>query len=172
MNIHVELAQFLEAMEEQQKATLAHLPVNGYKTTQELFSACAKWIDLERGPWAANGYKEYFWNIVTNLKHENSRHLALAVFIKANACSEVQLFLLLRLLTKMATDGSWWDNRMETYLDRGKTIFSQEELDTLFKGPQEVYQIADVLQYNQRSIFLNRHFVYVKQFLGVLPKVN
>ena len=172
MNIHIQLSQFLEGLEEQRKAILSYLPVNGYKTTQELFSACAEWIDLEHGPWAANGYKEYFWNIVTNLKHENSQHLALAVFIKANACSEVQLFLLLRLLAKTATDSSWWDNRMETYLDRGKAIFSQEELDTLFKVPQEVYQIGEVLQYNKRSIFLNRHFIYVKQFLGVLPKVN
>ena len=109
MNIHAELAQFLDRLEEQRKATFHHLPVEGYKTTQELFAACAKWVDLERGAWAANGYKEYFWNIVANLKHENSSHLALVVFIKSNPCSDVQLFLLLRLLTKMATDACAWD---------------------------------------------------------------
>lgn len=172
MNIHVQVAQFLDGLEKQRKATLSHLPVEGYRTTQELFSACARWVDLERGPWAANGYKAYFENIVANLKHENSSHLALAVFIKANPCSDVQLFLLLRLLTKMATDACAWDNRMETYLDRGQAIFTQEELNTLFKEPQEIYSLGNVLQYNKRSIFLNRHLVYVKQFLGVLPQSN
>ncbi|MGN0025156.1 MAG: hypothetical protein ACI351_06980 [Candidatus Avelusimicrobium sp.] len=172
MNIHIQLAQFLEGLEEQRKAILSYLPVNGYKTTQELFSACAEWIDLEHGPWVANGYKEYFLNIVANLKHENSSHLALAVFIKTNPCSDVQLFLLLRLLTKTATDACAWDNRMETYLDRGQAIFTQEELDTLFKEPQETYQIGNICQYNKRSIYLNRQLVHVKQFLGVLPKSN
>ena len=42
MNIHIQLAQFLEGLEEQRKAILSYLPVNGYKTTQELFSACAE----------------------------------------------------------------------------------------------------------------------------------
>lgn len=172
MNIHIQLAQFLEGLEEQRKAILSYLPVNGYKTTQELFSACAEWIDLEHGPWVANGYKEYFWNIVANLKHENSSHLALSVFLKNNSCSDVQLFLLLRLLTKTATDACAWDNRMETYLDRGKTIFSEEEWQELFKEPQETYQIGNICQYNKRSIYLNRQLVHVKQFLGVLPKSN
>lgn len=172
MNIHIQLAQFLEGLEEQRKAILSYLPVNGYKTTQELFSACAEWIDLEHGPWVANGYKEYFWNIVANLKHENSSHLALSVFLKNNSCSDVQLFLLLRLLTKTATDACAWDNRMETYLDRGQAIFTQEELDTLFKEPQETYPIGNICQYNKRSIYLNRQLVHVKQFLGVLPKSN
>ena len=172
MNIHIQLAQFLEGLEEQRKAIISYLPVNGYKTTQELFSACAEWIDLEHGPWVANGYKEYFWNIVANLKHENSSHLALSVFLKNNSCSDVQLFLLLRLLTKTATDACAWDNRMETYLDRGQAIFTQEELHTLFKEPQETYQIGNICQYNKRSIYLNRQLVHVKQFLGVLPKSN
>ena len=172
MNIHIQLAQFLEGLEEQRKAILSYLPVNGYKTTQELFSACAEWIDLEHGPWVANGYKEYFWNIVANLKHENSSHLALSVFLKNNSCSDVQLFLLLRLLTKTATDACAWDNRMETYQDRGKTIFSEEEWQGLFKEPQETYQIGNICQYNKRSIYLNRQLVHVKQFLGVLPKSN
>ena len=172
MNIHIQLAQFLEGLEEQRKAILSYLPVNGYKTTQELFSACAEWIDLEHGPWVANGYKEYFWNIVANLKHENSSHLALSVFLKNNSCSDVQLFLLLRLLTKTATDSCAWDNRMETYQDRGKTIFSEEEWQELFKEPQETYQIGNICQYNKRSIYLNRQLVHVKQFLGVLPKSN
>lgn len=172
MNIHIQLAQFLDGLEEQRKATLNHLPVEGYKTTRELLSACTRWVDLEQGAWAANGYKEYFENIVANLKHENSSHLAISVFIKSNPCSNVQLFLLLRLLAKMAIGACAWDNRMETYLDRGRAIFAQEELDTLFKEPQEVYQLGNVLQYNKRSIFLSRHLVYVKQFLGVLPKSN
>lgn len=172
MNIHVQLAQFLEELDQQRKTMLSHLPVEGYKTTEELFKACSLWVGLERGPWAENGYKEYFWNIVANLKHENSSHLALAVFIKTNPCSDVQLFLLLRLLTKMATDACAWDNRMETYEDRAKAIFPAETWQELFEKPQEVYQIGNVCQYNKRSIFLNRHFVYVKQFLGVLPKSN
>lgn len=172
MNIHIQLTQFLEGLEEQRKAILSYLPVNGYKTTQELFSACAEWIDLEHGPWVANGYKEYFWNIVANLKHESSSHLALSVFLKNNSCSDVQLFLLLRLLTKTATDACAWDNRMETYQDRGKTIFSEEEWQGLFKEPQETYPIGNICQYNKRSIYLNRQLVHVKQFLGVLPKSN
>lgn len=172
MNIHIQLAQFLEELDQQRKALLAHLPVNGYQTTQELFAACAMWAGLERGPMETNGYKEYFWNIVTNLRHETSSHLALAVFIKTNKCSNVELFLLLRLLTKMATDACGWDHCMETYLDRGKYIFAQEELDGLFKEPKDSYQLGNVLAYNKRSIYLNRHLVYVKQFLGVLPKAN
>lgn len=172
MNIHIQLAQFPDELEEQRKVMLSQLPINGYATTQELFNACFQWVELEKGPFHTNGYKEYFWNIVANLKHENSSHLALSVFLKNNSCSDVQLFLLLRLLTKMATDACAWDNRMETYQDRGKTIFSEEEWQGLFKEPQEVYQMGNVLQYNKRSVFLNRHLVYVKQFLGVLPKSN
>ena len=172
MNIHVQLEQFFSELEAQRKAMLSKLPINGYTTTQELFNACSLWVELEKGPFHTNGYKEYFWNIVANLKHENSSHLALAVFLKNNPCSEVQLFLLLRLLTKMAMDASEWDNRLETYLDRGRAIFTQQDLGLLFKEPQETYQIGKVLQYNKHSIFLNRHLVYVKQFLGVLPKVN
>ena len=173
MNIYLQLEAFLEkGLDQQRKDLLAHLQVNGYKTTWDLFKACSLWVGLERGPWAENGYKECFWNIMDNLKHTNSSHLALAVFIKSNPCSEVQLFLLLRLLTKMATDMSGWDNRMETYHDRAKVIFTDEQWQTLFKGHQEIYQIGNVCQYTQRNIYLNRHFVYVKQFLGVLPKVN
>ena len=172
MNIHVELAKFLDGLDQQRKATLSHLPVEGYKATEELFKACSLWVGLERGPWAENGYKEYFWNIVANLKHENSSHLALSVFLKNNPCSDVQLFLLLRLLTKTATDACVWDNRMETYQDRGKTIFSEEEWQGLFKEPQETYQIGNICQYNKSSIYLNRQLVHVKQFLGILPKWN
>lgn len=172
MNVHTQLTQFLDSLEQQRKAMLSQLPVEGYTTTQELFNACSRWVELEKGPFHTNGYKECFWNIVANLKHENSSHLALAVFLKNNPCSEVQLFLLLRLLTKMATDASSWDNRLETYEDRAKAIFPSETWQELFKEPQEMYQIGNVCQYNKRSIYLNRCFVYVKQFLGVLPKSN
>lgn len=172
MNVHIQLAQFLEGPEQQRRVMLNHLPVQGYKTTQELFKACVLWVELEKGPFHTNGYKEYFFNILENLKHENSSHLALAVFLKNNPCSDIQLFLLLRLLTRTVMDSCVWDNRMETYEDRAKAIFPSESWVELFKEPQEFYQIGNVCQYNKRSIYLNRCLVYVKQFLGVLPQSN
>ncbi|MCI7043745.1 MAG: hypothetical protein MR993_02010 [Spirochaetes bacterium] len=174
MNIQVQLAQFFDSLEQQRRDNLNNLPVNGYTSTQELFKACATWIDLENGPFYANGYKEYFENIIANLKHENSQHLALALFIKLNDLNKMQLFLLLRLLARMALGATKWDTRMETYLDRGKAVFTQGELDSLFIGQKEedIRFIGNVLQYNQRTIGLNRSFVYVRQFLGILPPVR
>lgn len=172
MNVHLQLAQFLDGLEQQRRAMLSHLPIEGYKTTQELFRACSLWIELEKGPFHTNGYKEHFFNIVANLKHENSSHLALAVFLKNNPCSDMQLFLLLRILTRTAIDSCVWDNRMGTYEDRAKAIFPSESWKELFKEPQEMYQIGNVCLYNKRGICLNRCFVYVKQFLGVLPPFN
>ena len=171
MNIQVQLAQFFDELEQQRRDNLNNLPVNGYTSTQKLFKACVTWIDLENGPFYANGYKEYFENLVANLKHENSQHLALALFIKLNDLNKVQLFLLLRLLTRMALGATKWDTRMETYLDRGNAIFTPIELDSLFVGQkeQDIRSIGNVLQYNKRTICLNRSFVYVKQFLGALP---
>lgn len=120
MNIQIQLAQFFDEMEQQRRANLSNLPVNGYTSTQALFQACATWIDLENGPFYANGYKAYFENLVANLKHDNSQHLALALFIKLNNLNKAQLFLLLRLLITTALGVTKWDSRMETYLDRGK----------------------------------------------------
>ena len=171
MNIQVQLAQFFDSLEQQRRDNLNNLPVNGYTSTQELFKACATWIDLENGPFYANGYKEYFENLIANLNHANSQHLALALFIKLNNLNKVQLFLLLRFLTRTALGATKWDTRMETYLDRGNAIFTPIELESLFTGKQEeeLHAIGDVAQYNRHAIGLNRPFVYVKQFLGVLP---
>ena len=60
---------------------------------------------------------------------------------------------------------------METYLNRGKAIFTPVELESLFSGQKEdeLRTIGNVLQYNRHAVGLNRSFVYVKQFLGVLP---
>ena len=60
MNVHVQLAQFLDGLEQQRKVMLNHLPIEGYKATQELFKACSRWIELEKGPFHTNGYKEHF----------------------------------------------------------------------------------------------------------------
>lgn len=171
MNIQIQLAQFFDNLEQQRRNHLNNLPVNGYISTQELFQACATWIDLENGPFYSNGYKEYFENLVANLKHENSQHLALALLIKLNEFSNAQLFLLLRLLTKTALGTTKRDSRMETYLNRGKAIFTPVELESLFSGKKEdeLRTIGNVLQYNRHAVGLNRSFVYVKQFLGVLP---
>ena len=174
MNIQIQLVQLFYELEQQRREDLHNLPVNGYISTQELFKACAMWIDLENGPFYANGYKECFENLVANLKHENSQHLALALFIKLNNLNNTQLFLLLRLLTKTALGTTKWDSRMETYLDRGKAIFTQNELESLFFGQkeQDIHFIGNVLQYNRRTICLNRSFVYVRQFLGILPPIK
>ncbi len=171
MNIQIQLAQFFDELEQQRRANLSNLSINGYTFTQELFQACATWIDLENGPFYANGYKEYFENIIANLKHENSQHLALALLIKLNKFNNAQLFLLLRLLTKTALVATKWDSRMETYLDRGNAIFTPTELESLFTGKKEdeLHTIGDVVQYNRHIIGLNRSFVYAKQFLGILP---
>ena len=122
----------------------------------------------------AEWYKEYFNNIVANLKHENSQHLALAVFIKAHNLKSVQVFLLLRLLVKTALGPCTWDSRMKTYLERGQVIFSEKELESLFIGLKgnEIRAVSNVFEYSRRCINLNRCFVYVKQFLGVLPQSN
>lgn len=174
MNIQIQLARFFDDLEQQRRDHLHNLPADGYASTQELFQACATWIDLENGSFHSNGYKEYFENLIANLKHENSQHLALSLLIKLNEFNNAQLFLLLRLLTKTALGATKWDSRMGTYLDRGKAIFTPVELESLFTGKKEneLRTIGDVAQYNRHIIGLNRHFVYVKQFLGVLPKAN
>ncbi|GEM_PF-3008055 len=172
MDINEQLTQFFESLEQQHRTELNCLPVEGYQTPQDLYNACFFWAELEKGPFRMNGYKECFWNIVENLKHEKSASLALAVFIKANPCSEVQLFLLLRLLIKTAMDNSVWDNRMETYQDRALAIFSSEAWQELFKEPQEVYRIGNVCQYNKHNICLVKPSLCTKQFLGEFPKSN
>ena len=172
MNIHTQLAQFFDGIEHQKRDKLNNLPTTGYTSTEELFRACSTWIDLENGAFYSNGYKEYFENIIANLKHENSQNLALALCIKLNNFSKVQLFLLLRLLTRTATDTNKWNSRMEAYLDRGKVIFTTEELETLFIGleKQDICTLANILQYNRRIICLTRPLVYARQFLGTLPE--
>ena len=174
MNTHVEDVNFFEKLEQNLRILAIHQPVEGYTSVKELFEACQAWVGLENGPFRSNGYKEYFNNIVANLKHENSQHLALAVFIKAHNLKSVQVFLLLRLLVKTALGPCTWDSRMKTYLERGQVIFSEKELESLFIGLKgnEIRAVSNVFEYSRRCINLNRCFVYVKQFLGVLPQSN
>ncbi len=172
MNIYSQLVQFFDQMEQQRRAVLSRLPVKGYASTQELFAACSRWINLERGPFYTNGYKEYFENICANLRHPDSQHLALALLAKLNNLSNMQLFLLIRLLTVSALGNCLWDNLLETYTDRAQALFSEQEWKTLFLPVQDTYTIGNVLQYNQRTVCLMRPYVHIKQFLGVLPKSN
>lgn len=111
---------------------------------------------------------------MANLKHENSQHLAIVVFVKAHNLNSVQIFLLLRLLVKTALGPCTWDSRMKTYLERGQVLFSEKELESLFSGLKgnEIKAVGNVFEYSRRCINLNRCFVYVKQFLGVLPPSN
>lgn len=63
---------------------------------------------------------------------------------------------------------------MKTYLERGQVLFSEKELESLFSGLKgnEIRAVGNVFEYSRRCINLNRCFVYVKQFLGVLPPSN
>lgn len=170
MNVYSQLVQFFDQMEQQRRALLSRLPVKGYASTQELYQACRQWINLERGPFYRNGYKEYFENICANLRHPDSQHLALALFAKLNNLSNMQLFLLIRLLTVTAQDNCLWDNLLETYTDRAQALFSEEDWQSIFQPVQDTYTLGDVLQYNQRTVCLMRPNLHIKQFLGVLPK--
>lgn len=170
MNAYLQLVQFFDQMEKQRRAVLSRLPVKGYSTTQELFQACSRWVNLERGPFYTNGYKAYFENICANLRHPDSQHLALSLFAKLNNLNNVQLFLLIRLLTVTALDNCLWDNLMETYTDRAQALFEQKDWQGIFYPVQETYSIGNVLQYNQRTVCLMRPHLHIKQFLGVMPK--
>ena len=174
MNTNVGEVNFFEKLEQNIRILASHQPVEGYSSVKELFEACKAWVGLENGPFRSNGYKEYFNNIVANLKHENSQHLAIAVFIKAHNLNSVQIFLLLRLLVKTALGPCTWDSRMKTYLERGQVLFSEKELESLFSGLKgnEIKAVGNIFEYSRRCINLNRCFVYVKQFLGVLPPSN
>ena len=166
MNAYAQLVQFFDQMEQQRRAVLSRLPAEGYATTQELFQVCRYWTDLERGAFYSNGYKEHFENICVNLRHPNSQHLALAVFARLNHLSNMQLFLLLRLLTVTALDRCLWDNLLPTYTDRARALFSPKEWQSLFRPMQDTYFIGNVLQYTQRTICLIRPHTHLKQFLG------
>ena len=170
MNVYAQLVHFLDQLEKQRLAVLNQLHVNGYDITQDLFQACTRWIQLERGPFYRNGYREYFENICANLHHPDSQHLALALLAKLNNLSPMQLFLLIRLLTVTALGNCLWDNLLETYTDRAQALFSEKDWKTIFHPVQDTYTIGDVLQYNQRTVCLMRPHLHIKQFLGVLPK--
>lgn len=164
MNINLPVGQFFAHMEQQRRAVLSRLPVRGYASTQELFQACARWINLKRGPFYTNGYKAHFENICANLCHPDSRHLAF--FAQLNNLSKMQLFLLVRLLTVTAQGNCLWNNLLETYTERAQAVFSEKEWNKLFHPAQDTYTIGNVLQYTQRTVCLIRPRLHIKQFLG------
>lgn len=170
MNVYSQLVQFFDQMEQQRRASLSRLPVKGYITTQELYQACSQWINLERGPFYKNGYKEHFENICANLRHPGSQHLALGLFTKLNNLNNMQLFLLIRLLTVTVQGSCLWDNLLETYTDRAQALFSEKDWQSIFHPVQDTYTLGDVLQYTQRTVCLMRPNLHIKQFLGKCPE--
>ena len=149
MNVYAQLVQFLDQLEQQRRAVLNQLPVKGYASTQELFQACTRWIQLERGPFYRNGYREYFENICANLHHPDSQHLALLA--KLNNLSPMQLFLLIRLLTVTALGNCLWDNLLETYTDRAQALFSEKHRGCAAIQPTD--GLPDAAAFAHQTIF-------------------
>lgn len=170
MNICLELNKFFYQMDKQRKASLYNMSVTGYRTCQELYQACCKWLELERGAIYSNGYKEYFENICANLRHPDSQHLAFALFSKLNNLTNMQLFVVLRLLTLTARGACFWDRCTESYRERAKAIFTEDEVRKLFRPGLETHNIGNILQYNLHQICLSKPQTHIKQFFGVMPK--